>query len=97
MPPPKVVHPPIERRQKILDQYYLNLDNMDHIDAHVAYEHAMHRLYVIYNPWLATTPDGRPRRTRTRKDFLPKTDKFGVPLELLKMTEQEIEDYVRNS
>jgi hypothetical protein len=70
---------------------------MDYIDAFVMYEHHMHKLYVIYNPWLARTPDGRPRRTRTRKDFMPKTDKFGVPLQLLKMTEQEIEDYVRNS
>lgn len=89
--------PPLERREQILNQYYKNLETMDYIDAHVIYEHNMHKLYVAYNPWLARTPDGRPRRTRTRKDFMPKTDKFGMPLELKKMTDEEFEEYVRNS
>ena len=89
--------PPIQRRQQVLNQYYTNLETMDYIDAHVIYEHAMHRLYVIYNPWLARTPDGRPRRTRTRESFMPKTDKFGIPLALSKMTDEEIENYVNNN
>lgn len=86
--------PPLERRNQILNQYYDNLETMDHIDAFVIYEHNMHKLYVAYNPWLARTPDGRPRRTRTRKDFLPKNDKFGMPLHLRKMTDEEIENYI---
>lgn len=89
--------PPLERREQILEQYYKNLETMDYIDAHVIYEHNMHRLYVAYNPHLARTPDGRPRRTRTRQDFMPKTDKFGMPLALTKMTDEEFEEYVRNS
>lgn len=93
----KIVHPPLQRREEILNQYYVNLESMDYIDAHVIYEHHMHRLYVIYNPWLAKGPDGRPRRTRTRKDFTPKTDKYGVPLHLLKMSEEEFESYMKDS
>lgn len=90
-------HPPIARRQQLLNQYYANLQTMDRIDAHVIYEHHMHKLYVTYNPWLAKTQDGRPRRTRTRKDFMPKNDKFGFPLHFLQMTEEEFESYVNIS
>jgi hypothetical protein len=92
-----IQHPPIARRQHILEQYHNNLQTMDYIDAFVIYEHHMHKLYVVHNPWLARTPDGRPRRTRTRKDFMPKNDKFGVPLQYLKMTEEEFESYVNIS
>jgi hypothetical protein len=49
---------------------------MDHIDAFVLYEAAMHKLYVKLNPWLARNKYGKPSRTRTRKDFGPKEEAF---------------------
>lgn len=68
----EVNHPPLVLRERILEKYYNDLNVMDHIDAHIAYEISMHKLYVKHNPWLARNKYGKPWRPRTRKDFSPK-------------------------
>jgi hypothetical protein len=75
-PKPSVTHPPLPIRERILAKYYNDLTMMDHIDAFVLYEAAMHKLYVKLNPWLARNKYGKPSRTRTRKDFGPKEEAF---------------------
>ena len=71
---PHIAHPPLPLRERILSKYYDDLKMMDHIDAFVLYEAAMHKIYVKLNPWLAKNKYGKPTRTRTRKDFGPKQD-----------------------
>ena len=67
-------HPQLVLRERVLEKYYNDLNKMDHIDALIAYEIAMHKLYVKLNPWLAKNKYGKPWKPRTRKDFAPKED-----------------------
>lgn len=71
-----VTHPPIVLRERVLEKYNENLTKMDHIDAFIAYETTMHKLYVRLNPWLAKNKYGKPWRPRTRKDFGSKEQDF---------------------
>jgi hypothetical protein len=86
-------HPSLSARNKILDQYYKNLEVMDRIDAYVSYNTSMHFLYCKDNPHLKyqgydkkgrhiLDKDGNPklRRLLTREDFIVRNDRFGFPL-----------------
>lgn len=64
-----VTPPPLVLRERVLEKYYNDLKIMDHVDAYIAYDAAMHRLYVKHNPWLARNKYGKPRRMKTRRDF----------------------------
>lgn len=88
-----IVLPPLSDRQRILEQYYKNLEIMDRIDAYVTYDASMHLLYCKYNPHLRyqgrdkngnliLDKDGNPklRRLLKREDFLRTHDDFGFPL-----------------
>lgn len=70
------IAPPLPVRERILAKYHNDLTMMDHIDAFVLYEAAMHKIYIKVNPWLARNKYGKPSRTRTRKDFEPKEEAF---------------------
>jgi hypothetical protein len=61
--------PPTQRVEKVLQDYYNNLDKMDRIDALCIYRNTMGRLYKIYNPYLRI-------RYWSRDDFLPKEDDY---------------------
>ena len=86
--------PPLHLREKILTDYYNNLNRMDYTDAHVAYHNSMHILYCKYNPHLkyTTLKNGKRvlQRLKTREDFAPKTDRFGAPLWIYDLTEEEL-------
>jgi len=49
-----LTHPPLEHRNKILNEYYKDLNNMDQIGAMVKYKILMQELYKRYNPKLRT-------------------------------------------
>jgi hypothetical protein len=69
-------HPPLVLRERILNKYNEDLNNLDHIDAYISYTISMHKIYVKYNPWLARNKYGKPWRPKTRKDFSPKEQDF---------------------
>lgn len=76
---PTIHHPPLALRQRILDQYYDNIQKIDRIDAHVIYDTDMHKLYCKYNPFLKYSGKDKygrpiPRKMLTREFFLPKKD-----------------------
>lgn len=86
----KVIHPSIAIRRRILDKYYNDLNTMDHVDAFIAYDEAMHKLYTQLNPHLkyrVQTPEQKKKNIKvlriplTREFFQPTHDRFGFPLD----------------
>ena len=65
----KLETPPHLRTNKILSDYYKNLESMDRIDALVIYRNNMGRLYKTYNPSLYI-------RFWKREDFFPKQEVY---------------------
>jgi hypothetical protein len=62
-------HPPTHIRFRLLEQYYKNLDKMDHIDSLVTYKNNMAVVYKKYNPWMKI-------RFYKREHFLPKEEDY---------------------
>ena len=58
--------PPLKDRNKVLNQYYQDLNDMDSIDALVKYKNLMQILYVRYNPGM--------KMTRFTREFYDKKD-----------------------
>ena len=92
-------HPPLVLRQRILDKYYADLQEMDYVDAYCLYSNAMHLLYCRYNPHLKYSgkdSNGKPklRQPMTRDRFTPTTDRFGFPLWIYDLTEEELDSHL---
>jgi hypothetical protein len=63
----RLTKPPHKRTEKVLQDYYNNLETMDRLDALCIYRNTMSRLYKVYNPYLRI-------RYWSRDDFLPKDE-----------------------
>ena len=92
-------HPPIVLRSRILHKYYEDLKTMDYVDAYCLYSNAMHILYCKYNPHLKySSKDSigyrKLRKPLTRESFVPTTDRFGFPLWIYDLTEEELDSHL---
>jgi hypothetical protein len=95
----EVIQPPLWIREKILKKYYLDVQKIGYIDAHIAYDTAMHHAYCQLNPHLkynGKNKDGSPklRKMLTRESFEPTHDQFGTPLWVHKLDEEELNSYM---
>jgi len=103
----KLFLPPISVRNKILNKYYVDVQNLGYIDAYIAYDTAMHYAYCKLNPHLqyeSTNKDGSPRlnkdgspklrRMLTREHFQPFHDQFGFPIWVHKLDEEELNSHL---
>lgn len=50
------IHPPADRYYAILDQYYIDLKNMDRLEALVKFKNRAQKLYYMYNPDMEYKP-----------------------------------------
>jgi hypothetical protein len=48
----QIIPPPLEARNKILDLFYKEQDEIGYVEAIVKYKQLMHELYKRYNPWM---------------------------------------------
>jgi len=60
-------NPPLYVRNRLLEQYYKNLQTMDYIDSLVIYKNNMSVVYKKYNPWMKI-------RFYKREYFYPKEE-----------------------
>lgn len=88
--------PPIVLRNRILEKYYSDLQQIGYTDAHIEYHNAMHLLYCKYNPHLKYTSNGKliPLLTREKFNSKSKLDKFGTPLWVYDLDEEELNSHL---
>ena len=88
--------PPLVLRNRILEKYYSNVLSYGYLDAYVEYHNSMHILYCKYNPHLKHTKNHKliPLLTREKLESKFKLDKFGTPLWVYDLTEQELDSHL---
>lgn len=88
--------PPNVLRNRILEKYYSDIEKIGYTDAHIEYHNSMHLLYCKYNPHLKYSRNGKliPLLNKERFNSKSKLDKFGTPLWVYDLDEEELNSHL---